>query len=286
MNTPLLAREGERSSGFQHTSVSLTRWGFLIFVLSVLVAISGIRHIVKPGQGHSQPLPTNRVDQVWACASKLSSSRVEQKKHDQVMTKAVNWFVVGAGQNINVPETSECDWSTPFAVLYALIIIREELSVPDKSWHTDKPLVDPSDACRWKRLKCDSNNNVVALTLNHGNISGTIPLELTNGLMNLTRLYFYSNNFLVGNLPSELGKLEQLEEIFVHKTNLEGTIPSELGRLTLLNQLLLDNTRLCGTMPEEICQLRAANLNDLRADCRGDGQVQCDHPECCTSCLS
>jgi hypothetical protein len=56
----------------------------------------------------------------------------------------------------------------------------------------------------WKRIKCDINKTVVALTLNHANITGTIPLELTDGLANLNRLYVYCNENMVGPVPSEI----------------------------------------------------------------------------------
>lgn len=229
-NAPLLS-----SFPSQRTSFSLPRW--LLVLVAFAMTTFGIRELIKPQHGKSAPFQTNRVDRVWACASKLSKSRVERKKHDPAMTRVVSWFLTGAGQDIAVPE-SDCDWNTPFATLYTLILIRETLLVPDRSWHTNKPLVDSSDVCQWKRIKCDNNHNIVALTLNHANITGTIPLELSQGLVNLTRLYLYCNDFIVGTLPSELGQLVWLEEVFVHKTSLTGTIPSHLGHLTLLNELL------------------------------------------------
>jgi len=94
----------------------------------------------------------------------------------------------------------------------------------------------------------------VALTLNHDTVKGTVPLELTEGLAHLSRLFLYCNADLVGTLPSELGQLEFLEELLLYKTRLAGTIPNELGCLTMLNQLLLDtNGLMTGTMPNEIC---------------------------------
>lgn len=76
---------------------------------------------------------------------------------------------------------------------------------------------------------------VISLTLNHADISGTIPLALTQGLaINLSRLHLYCNDKLVGTLSSEMGRLTYLDEVFLHKTSVTGTIPSELGHLALL----------------------------------------------------
>lgn len=279
VNDPLLSRNSSRSPA----NVSSWRWHLVLTIIFIVLAILGVCGLaVSQHRGTYPSTPPSRVDKAWACASKLSGPR--RSKHDKVMIMTVSWFLTGAGQKIEAPAESECDWSTPFGILYALITIRESLSVHDKSWHSAKPLADGSEVCQWKRIKCDANRNIASLTLNHANITGTIPPELTEGLANLTRLYFYSNDDLKGKLPSEFGNLNQLEEVFMHKTSASGTIPSELGRLTLLNELLLDDTKLSGPMPQEICQLRAAKLNILRANCHENGPVQCDHPTCCTSC--
>ena len=272
-SAPLLRRNIGHSAMSQRLTASSI--GILILGVAFMIAIFGVRELAELRHGNS---PT-RSDKVWKCAAVLSSPRVQQDKHDAVMTRAVKWFLTGAGQDISVPD-SDCAWNAPFGILYALIVTRETLTVTDRSWHTGNPLVDSSDACKWKRIKCDENQTITGLTLNHANLTGTIPDELAQGLARLTKLHLYSNDNLIGSIPSQFGLLE----LFVHKTRLTGTIPSHLGRLVLLKELLLDTTSLSGTMPSEICQLRAGNLHILRANCR-NGKVQCDHPQCCTSCL-
>ena len=279
---PLLPRN---SSSRQRAACPLKRF-VVVLAFIALLTTSLLASIALAWKLRSSSTPTDstdRVNKVWACASKLSGPR--RKKDDSVMIMALSWFLTGAGKDIAISE-SNCDWNTPFGILYALIIIRESLSVHDKSWHPIRPLVDATEVCNWKRIKCDINKTVVALTLNHANITGTIPLELTDGLSSLTRLYLYCNENLVGPVPSEIGRLGTLKEVFLHKSGLSGPIPSELGQLTLLDELLLDGTRLSGTMPPEICKLRTRNLHDLRANCHDGGSIQCDHPTCCTSCRS
>lgn len=281
VTTPLLDQNNSthsfRSPSLGRVLISLC----IVITIAVLLVQHGWAHSTK----EASPV-SNRMHNVLECASKLSALRMHRTKPDPIMMKAMEWFLLGAGQEVAVPG-SNCDWNTSFGILYTLVIIREALHVTDTSWNTDKPLKDSSDVCKWKRLKCDSNQRIVALTLNHDNITGTIPVELCNGLTNLTRLYLYRNDGLTGMLPSELGNLNRLEEVFVQKTSLTGRrIPSQLGRLSSLQELLLDNTGLTGTMPNEICQLRTGNLHDLRANCKTNGPVQCLRPECCTSCFS
>jgi Leucine-rich repeat (LRR) protein len=114
--------------------------------------------------------------------------------------------------------------------------------------------------------------------MNHANLSGTLPLVKFVGV---TKLYMYSNDGLVGSLPTSLGTLlPNLETLYLQDTSLEGTIPSELGFLTNMRELLLDHTHLAGSMPSEICAL--SSLENVHADCKGDPpHVSCD---CCTKC--
>ena len=66
-------------------------------------------------------------------------------------------------------------------------------------------------------------------------MSGTIPSELGK-LTNLEGLYLYSNQL---KIPSELGNLTQLGRVVPLGQQLSGTIPSELGKLTNLEAVPL-----------------------------------------------
>jgi hypothetical protein len=233
--------------------------------------------------------PTDRRTQVLECGRILSKGRGLTNTNDTNRTaqwKSVNWLTEGAGRSIDIP--NPCVWGSSFGSLYALIVTRESLGVPDESWHRTKPLARFDQVCRWKRIICDIDQETVKrLTLNHAGLNGTIPIEIA-GLEELAELEMENNN-VMGTIPSELGEMTNLEYLFLQETFLTGTIPYSLGRLSALKQLLLDKTRLTGSMPLEVCQLRKMALDSLHADCRGGGvfgspAVECEYPHCCTSC--
>ena len=63
------------------------------------------------------------------------------------------------------------------------------------------------------------------------------------------------NNNLTGELPTELGQLEELRTLVLYDNNLSGLIPSELGDLERLQLLYLNNNQLIGEIPTELGQL-------------------------------
>ncbi|KAG5001070.1 hypothetical protein JHK87_022142 [Glycine soja] len=64
----------------------------------------------------------------------------------------------------------------------------------------------------------------------------------------ITALAFGSNKFR-GSLPSELGKLTNLEEIWASDTELTGKIPDFIGNWSKLQSLFLGNNKFNGTLP-------------------------------------
>eukprot|EP00750_Incisomonas_marina_P009327 INCI15934.1.p1 GENE.INCI15934.1~~INCI15934.1.p1 ORF type:complete len:660 (-),score=119.87 INCI15934.1:354-2333(-) len=85
-------------------------------------------------------------------------------------------------------------------------------------------------------------------------ITGPVP---TTSLMclagTLTQLKLSANS-MVGQLPTELGLLSHLSDLWVEQMGLTGTIPTEYGQLTHLKFLAIDTNRLTGTVPQELSQ--------------------------------
>lgn len=63
------------------------------------------------------------------------------------------------------------------------------------------------------------------------------------------------NNQLSGSLPSQLGDLPELEELYLHQNQLTGTIPLEWGNLLKLEILNLSSNQLTGSIPPELGNL-------------------------------
>ena len=71
------------------------------------------------------------------------------------------------------------------------------------------------------------------------------------------------NNQLRGEIPSELGVLDNLKSLYLHHNQLRGEIPSELGILDNLVELYLSGNRLSGCIPEGLRDVQRTDLDDL-----------------------
>ena len=94
------------------------------------------------------------------------------------------------------------------------------------------------------------NGRVVRLELLDNGLSGEIPAELGD-LENLEWLNLSSNE-LTGEIPPELGSLARLTGLGLGKNDLIGEIPPELGDLANLVSLYLNSNRLSGGIPAEL----------------------------------
>ena len=90
-------------------------------------------------------------------------------------------------------------------------------------------------------------------------MTGNIPPEIGN-LQNLKGLYL-GNNQLTGNIPPEIGNLKNLSYLELFNNQLTGNIPPGIGDLLNLRYLDLHTNRLTGPIPSEIGNL--LNLKDL-----------------------
>ena len=162
--------------------------------------------------------------------------------------------------------TSEVTVWSDRAARAALVALYEAADGPNwvnsENWLTDVPLGD------WYGVDTDGLGRVLRLDLqgrwedgrliSHG-LSGTIPSDLGN-LANLQELYLRLND-LSGSIPSELGGLANLQVLYLDFNDLSGPIPSELGGLTNLKELGLDSNDLSGPIPPQLGNL--ANLERL-----------------------
>ena len=121
------------------------------------------------------------------------------------------------------------------------------------NWLTSSPIG------QWHGVTTDDDGRVTHLDLHDNQLSGEIPSELGN-LANLEELYL-SENQLTGPVPTWLGSLSNLTVLSLWSNQLTGEIPAELGDLSNLRELVLSENQLTGPVPTWLGSL--ANLEVL-----------------------
>ncbi|KAL0365523.1 UNVERIFIED_CONTAM: putative LRR receptor-like serine/threonine-protein kinase [Sesamum angustifolium] len=144
-----------------------------------------------------------------------------------------------------------------------LLQLRSSLGLRAKEW----PI--KSDPCTsWVGILC-TNGRVTGI-----NVSGfrrtrrgsQNPQFSVDGLQNLTLLSsFNASNFaLRGSIPGWLGlQLVSLQVLDLRSCSISGAIPSTLGNLSSLVELYLSNNNLTGEVPSSLAQLVGLSVLDL-----------------------
>ena len=121
------------------------------------------------------------------------------------------------------------------------------------NWLSDKPIGE------WDGVSVDDRGRVVWIRLNSNALNGEIPSEIGD-IPNLYQLWLHDNR-LSGEIPPELGKLSRLTYLYLHNNRLSGGIPPELGKLSRLIELVLSGNNLSGGISPELGAL--SRLNNL-----------------------
>ncbi|HTJ48152.1 MAG TPA: hypothetical protein VL443_01780 [Cyclobacteriaceae bacterium] len=85
-------------------------------------------------------------------------------------------------------------------------------------------------------------------------ISGTLPASLST-LTTLTNLAIEGNPSLTGPIPTDIGNLTHLTELWLNENSHTGTIPSSIGKLVNLKYLMLQTNQLEGEIPTSLKNL-------------------------------
>ncbi len=149
----------------------------------------------------------------------------------------------------DAPEGAVCMTPAPRGLLRdcrLLLAIRNTLAGdrPEVlwTWNFNVPLG------RWRGVSIAGQPpRIVGINLPSADLTGQIPPEL-GALDQLTTLSLAQNR-LHGTIPPELGNLERLEVLRLESNVLSGTVPEELGKLWQLGVLSLSDNQLQGTVP-------------------------------------
>ncbi|XP_020554537.1 probable LRR receptor-like serine/threonine-protein kinase At1g34110 isoform X2 [Sesamum indicum] len=143
--------------------------------------------------------------------------------------------------------------------LYALDLSRNKLtgSIPEEIFSLNKLskllLLGNSLTGGLPRsvVRCQS---LVRLRLGENQLSGNITvLELLD----------VHNNYIMGDIPSQLGALVNIEQLDLSRNSFTGEIPESFGNFSYLNKLILNNNLLTGEIPKSIRNLQKITLLDL-----------------------
>ncbi|KAG4203959.1 hypothetical protein ERO13_A04G018100v2, partial [Gossypium hirsutum] len=103
------------------------------------------------------------------------------------------------------------------------------------------------------------------LALDVNNLHGNIPSSLANcqnlvslvlGISSLSITLDLSANYLTGDLPVAVEKLQNLGEFHISKNRLSGSLPNSLGSCLRLEKLFLDGNVFEGPIPASLSSLR------------------------------
>ncbi|KAL2462198.1 putative leucine-rich repeat receptor-like serine/threonine-protein kinase [Abeliophyllum distichum] len=91
-------------------------------------------------------------------------------------------------------------------------------------------------------------SHLTVIFLNKNNLNGTIPPALFSNCTFLHNVDF-SENFLTGKIPSEIGKCPNLWNLNLYSNQLIGEIPASLANASDMWNLDVENNRLSGELP-------------------------------------
>ena len=147
------------------------------------------------------------------------------------------------------------------------------------SWNNHTGWLGDNTPCDWFGVTC-SAGHVQQITLNFNNLTGTLPTAIGN-LTNLTNLYI-KHNQISGTLPAEIGNLTNLTYLNLEENSISGSIPVELADLTGLTVLSLRLNDFTGVIPAELINLTNldtfwfdplnASVTDNTTVCLPDGE--------------
>ena len=166
------------------------------------------------------------------------------------------WLDAIPHQNITYCTETRPDYY-PMAALYH--------SSNGPNWNNNTNWLSEAPLHSWQGVKTNSSGQVTSLDLSRNNLQGEIPSDIGQ-LDQLTYLNLAGNS-LAEPIPPEIGQLHKLTTLDLSRNQLTGDVPSEIGDLQELRYLGLGSNQLTGSIPSEIGQLhelRNLHLSDNR----------------------
>jgi hypothetical protein len=198
--------------------------------------------------------------------------------------KAFYWLATDANLN-NLDHTQVSQRYALAVFYYATNSVSNDRTEVPKPWVSAHLWLSKAHACEWKGIVCNSQQHVVAISLERNNLSGSLPaelgilgeklmsLDLSSNLIHMEGTDFDSmeklvnletllmdDNFLAYNkgLPFQLQNMIHLEKLRLSYNLLSGVLEADhkvLSKLTKLTHLEIESNFLSGTMPDIIGEM-------------------------------
>lgn len=112
-----------------------------------------------------------------------------------------------------------------------------------------------TDCSFWEDIGTDEQGHVTRLRINPAtDIIGPIP-DFLDRLPFVSTLDLSGLPNLFGPIPSSIGNMNRLTQLYISQTNVSGPIPGSFGRLSSLTTLDLSGNGLTGPIPPALAQL-------------------------------
>ena len=131
-------------------------------------------------------------------------------------------------------------------------------------WSCDvdgQPITNPCST-QWTGLNCTNTTDIgiiTSISLDAVGINGTIPSNI--GQLTSLRELYLNNNTLTGSIPRNLFNLLNLITINLDRNKFTGIIPTNINKLNILQVLSMQHCQLVGPIPSTISSL--TNLMQL-----------------------
>lgn len=128
----------------------------------------------------------------------------------------------------------------------------------NENWCSDKPISE------WWGVHANTEGCVVAIYLNHNNLSGSIPNDIVN-LQKIEKIYLQGNN-IYDQIPVSIYSMESLTELALDYNYINGQLSEDIGKLRNLTWLSLGQNYISGKIPCNIGLLKNLSFLDLRGN--------------------
>jgi hypothetical protein len=158
----------------------------------------------------------------------------------------LQWF-----NETNWLSEDECSW---FGVTCFVV-------TPSLRRSLGEDVVDDGDDIRMRKLQ-DGDKLVALVDLEQNNLQGNVPPDLY--LLQFLKTLNLSSNRMTGSLPSTIGQMTYLEELYLDNNDLGGQMDLDFSGIADMRVIDISSNRISGTIPDSLWN--ATSLQEIHLD--------------------